>query len=163
LVENSWAEYTPKVFRGEISLKQGVESLIELANQKNGHDNASLVLVHYSLSPEKLVLFNIPTATTPAEETTIKELSEASKELLYSNDEELSEPDSEPHLKTVQNLSSLKPWMFMIGLLFILLVGAIISVWRNWENFNSTPGPLPTNWQTPIRPEPLETPVSPNY
>ncbi|MCL2932860.1 MAG: protein phosphatase 2C domain-containing protein [Trichodesmium sp. MAG_R03] len=161
-VENSWAEYTPKVFRGEISLKQGVEYLIELANQKNGHDNTSVVLVHYSLSPEKLVLFNIPTVTTPVKETAIKELSEASKELLYSNDEELSEPDSEPQLKNVQNFSSLKPWMFMIGLLFILLVGAIISVWRNWENFNSTPGDLPENWQTPIRSEPLETPLSPN-
>ena len=161
-VENSWAEYTPKIFRGEISLKQGVESLIELANQKNGHDNTSVVLVHYRISLEKLILFNIPTATTPVREAVITELSEASKELLYSNDEEVLEPESKAELKPVQDFLWLKPWMFMISLLLILLVGAIISVWRNWENFRSTPGNPSEPWQSPMIPEPSRNQVPPN-
>ncbi|MDE5088727.1 MAG: serine/threonine-protein phosphatase, partial [Trichodesmium sp. St16_bin2-tuft] len=161
-VENSWAEYTPKIFRGEISLKEGVESLIELANQKNGHDNTSVVLVHYRISLEKLILFNIPTATTPVREAVITELSEASKELLYSNDEEVLEPESKAELKPVQDFLWLKPWMFMISLLLILLVGAIISVWRNWENFRSTPGNPSEPWQSPMIPEPSRNQVPPN-
>ncbi len=168
-VENSWAEYTPKVFRGEISLKQAVESLIDLANEKNGHDNTSVVLVHYRLSPEQLILSNIPTPLPPVREALMPELSEASKELLYSNDEEVSEPEPEPKdnpepepkLETVVDSPKLKPWMFMVGLLLILLVGAIVAVWRNWENFQ-TPGNFPAPWQSPMIPSPSELPVSPN-
>ena len=161
-VENSWAEYASKVFQGEISLKQGVESLIELANHKNGHDNTSVVLVHYRLSPEKLILSNIPTVTTPEKEILMTELSEASKELLYNNDEEVSEAESEFQLEPVQNFFWLKPWMCMMGVLFILLVGAIISVWRNWENFQSTPRDSPAPWESPMRPEPSETRIYPS-
>ncbi len=171
-VENSWTEYTPKVLRGEISLKQVVESLIDLANEKNGHDNISVVVVHYRLSPEQLILSNIPTAAPPVRKVLMSELSDASKELLYSNDEEVSEPEleseanpaPESELETVIDSPKLKPWMFMVGLLLILLVGAIIAVWRNWENFQS-PGDAPAPWQSPMIPEPSEPsepPVSPN-
>jgi len=169
-VEKSWTEYTSKVFQGEISLKQAVESLIDLANEKNGHDNTSVVLVHYRLSPEKLVLSNIPTVMTPVREALISELSETSKELLYSNDEEVSEPEPkaknnpEPglQLESVQDFSWLKSWMFMVGLLFILLVGAIIAVWRNWQNFQLIPGDSQSPSEIPTTPDTSEPPVSPN-
>ncbi len=165
-VENSWNQYTTKIFRGELSLKQAVESLIELANQKNGHDNTSVVLAHYRLSPEQLVLSNTPTAPPPIKEVLMPELSEASKELLYGDHEEMleSEPEVEveSELETVPDSLGLKPWMFMIGLLLILLVGAIVAVWRNWGNFNPSPDNNPTHWESPMIPDSSESSVTPD-
>ncbi|MEB3340980.1 protein phosphatase 2C domain-containing protein [Okeania sp.] len=155
-VEKSWTEYTPKVLRGEMSLQQAVEYLMKLANEKNGHDNVSVVLIHYRLSPEKLILSNIPTVTTPLIETFMPGLSETSQELLYDSDEEVREPEPEPEpqFEVVQDLSSIRPWMFMVGLLLVLLIGAIISVSRNWGNFQSTPDNPPASVQSPMMPEP---------
>ncbi|MGK7923390.1 MAG: PP2C family serine/threonine-protein phosphatase [Trichodesmium sp.] len=172
-VENSWAEYTPKIFRGELSLKQAVESLVKLASQKNGHDNISVVLAHYRLSPEQLILLNAPTTEVPLQETVIPELSEASQALLYDNEQEISgqepelelevePPKPEAELETARNSLSFKPWMFMVGLLFILSIGAVVAVWRNWENFRSSPNDTPTPWESPMIPTPSETPVSPD-
>ncbi|NEP04714.1 MAG: serine/threonine-protein phosphatase, partial [Okeania sp. SIO4D6] len=168
-VEKSWTEYTPRIFRGEFSLKQAVEYLIELANQKNGHDNTSVVLAHYRISPEQLILLNNPTAR-PLEREVMPELSEASKALLYSDDDEVSElkpeadlksgPDSE--VEAMPKSPRLKPWMFMVGLLLILSVGAFVAVWRNWENFRSNPNDAPTSSESPMIPEPSEAPVSPD-
>lgn len=81
-VELAWANYAPAVLKGEMPLEAAVQALIDLANDKNGHDNTSVVLAHCRFSPEPLVLFEtvqIPTLNKPVE----SELSEASKALLY--------------------------------------------------------------------------------
>ncbi|NES68815.1 MAG: serine/threonine-protein phosphatase, partial [Okeania sp. SIO2D1] len=170
-VEKSWTEYTSRIFRGEFSLKQAVEYLIELANDKNGHDNTSVVLAHYRISPEQLVLLNNPTVT-PLEKEVMPELSEASKALLYSSDDndDVSElkpevdldPDPDSEVEAMPNSPRLKPWMFMVGLLLILFVGAVVAVWRNWENFRSNPNDAPASWESPMIPQPSEVPVSPD-
>lgn len=170
-VEKSWADYAPKIFRGELSLKQAVGSLISLANQKNGHDNTSVVLAHYRLSPEQLILLNSPTAVPPVVEPIMPELSEASRALLYGNEAEESisesqpelELEDEPELKPLRNSPKLKPWMFMVGLLLVLLVGAIVAVWRNWAKFEVAPDDVQQPWESPLIPEPsapLESPGS---
>lgn len=51
-IENSWAEYTSMFFDGNMSLDEAVQAWVELANEKNGHDNTSVVLVHCRVSPE---------------------------------------------------------------------------------------------------------------
>ncbi|MGB3511235.1 MAG: PP2C family serine/threonine-protein phosphatase [Microcoleaceae cyanobacterium] len=177
-VEKSWADYTPRIFRGELSLKQAVEFLISLANQKNGHDNTSVVLAHYRLSPEQLILLNAPTGGLPIIEPIVPELSEASRALLYGNDADTSgsesqaesqpeselesELESEPELQPIRNSPQLKPWMFMVGLLLVLLVGAIIAVWRNWENFEPTSDDVQTPWESPLIPQPSTPSESPD-
>ncbi|MGK7929540.1 MAG: PP2C family serine/threonine-protein phosphatase, partial [Spirulina sp.] len=50
LLEGSWREFAPNVLAGKQSLESAVEYLIKLANQKNGHDNTSIVAALYSVS-----------------------------------------------------------------------------------------------------------------
>ncbi|MEO0770058.1 MAG: protein phosphatase 2C domain-containing protein, partial [Cyanobacteria bacterium J06649_4] len=49
-VENSWANYIGLIMKQIVSLDAAVEAWIELANQKNGHDNATVVLMHAMIS-----------------------------------------------------------------------------------------------------------------
>ncbi|MDJ0554785.1 MAG: serine/threonine-protein phosphatase [Microcoleaceae cyanobacterium MO_207.B10] len=170
-VENSWADYSAKIFGGQLSLKEAVESLISLANQKNGHDNTSVVLGHYRLSPEQLMTLNYPQVVTPIVKPLMPELSESSRALLYGNDAEESESESEPEakseselepeaeLKPVKNSPKLKPWMFMVGLLVILSLGAILAIWQNRKNFEVTPDDVQKPWESPLIPPDSPTPL----
>lgn len=58
-VEQSWADYAESVLKGQMSLESAVKYLINLANQKNGHDNTSVVLTYCRVSPEYPVLLNL--------------------------------------------------------------------------------------------------------
>ncbi|MCP6758763.1 MAG: protein phosphatase 2C domain-containing protein [Fischerella sp. CENA71] len=55
LVEESWRDYAAPVLTGELTLEEAVDAWIQLANQKNGHDNVSVVLTHCRVSPDYLV------------------------------------------------------------------------------------------------------------
>ena len=50
LVEQSWREYADLVLKEKVSLESAVQSWIDLANQKNGHDNTSIVLTYCHVS-----------------------------------------------------------------------------------------------------------------
>lgn len=118
-VEKSWADYAPAVLKGEISLQSAIESWIRLANDKNGYDNTSVVIVHCRISPEKLVFFN-PVQLPNTTETLESELSAASKALLYPETVGAKSP------RRQQKLKSLVP---VLGLLALLLVGGVGAVW----------------------------------
>lgn len=63
-VEQSWADYAPEILSGKMNVETAVQSLVELANQKNGHDNATVVISYCRVSPEHPVALNfgqIPT------------------------------------------------------------------------------------------------------
>jgi protein phosphatase len=51
LVERSWLDYIPPILDGELSVADAVADWIEQARIDNGHDNASLVLMHYNVTP----------------------------------------------------------------------------------------------------------------
>ncbi len=55
LVEESWRDYAVPVLTAELTLEAAVDAWIQLANQKNGHDNVSVVLTHCRVSPDYLV------------------------------------------------------------------------------------------------------------
>ncbi|KOP25092.1 serine/threonine protein phosphatase [Hapalosiphon sp. MRB220] len=55
LVEESWRDYAAPVLTGELTLEAAVDAWIQLANQKNGHDNVSVVLTHCRVSSDYLV------------------------------------------------------------------------------------------------------------
>ncbi len=64
LSDNDWLEqlyrdYPRDVFSEKLSLEAAVESLIDLANQKNGHDNTSVVLTYCGVTPECPVVLNL--------------------------------------------------------------------------------------------------------
>lgn len=53
------ADYPRDIFSGKLSLDAAVRSLIELANQRNGHDNTSIVLTYCAVSPQYPVVLNL--------------------------------------------------------------------------------------------------------
>ncbi|MFE1745614.1 PP2C family protein-serine/threonine phosphatase [Coleofasciculus sp. H7-2] len=57
-VEQSWADYVEPVLQAKIPLEAAVQSWIDLANQKNGYDNTSVVITYCRVSPEYPVLLN---------------------------------------------------------------------------------------------------------
>ena len=48
-IEDAWANYIGLIVKEIISLDSAVASWLELANQKNGHDNSAVVLLHHQL------------------------------------------------------------------------------------------------------------------
>ena len=64
LSDNDWldelcADYPRDVFSGKLSVEAAVRSLIERANQRNGHDNTSIVLTYCAVSPQYPVVLNL--------------------------------------------------------------------------------------------------------
>lgn len=64
LSDNNWLEelcpdFPRDVFSGKLSLESAVQYLIDLANQKNGHDNTSVVLTYCSVSPQYPAVLNL--------------------------------------------------------------------------------------------------------
>ncbi|XGB42383.1 MAG: serine/threonine-protein phosphatase [Nodosilinea sp. LVE1205-7] len=53
-VEEAWANYIGLIVKGIVSLEAAVAAWIELANQKNGHDNSAVVLLHHQIMPPAL-------------------------------------------------------------------------------------------------------------
>jgi protein phosphatase len=49
-VEQNWEQFSRKVIRGEMSLEQAVQNWVEIANQQNGHDNTSVVMIRCRVS-----------------------------------------------------------------------------------------------------------------
>ncbi|BAT54470.1 Protein serine/threonine phosphatase [Nostoc sp. NIES-3756] len=130
-VENCWRGFAVPVLTGEMTVEEAAEEWINLANERNGHDNTSVVLTHYRVSKEYLVpvpppppLVEIP-EPEPAEIETYQEeesvLAESSQALL-----DLSlpdEPDPVPvRFKKSSRRSRRKP-LVLVGGLFALLVG----------------------------------------
>ena len=50
LVEQSWRDYADRILKEKVSLESAVKAWIDLANQKNGHDNTSIVLTYCHVS-----------------------------------------------------------------------------------------------------------------
>lgn len=58
-LEELCADYPRDIFSGKLSLDAAVRSLIEQANQRNGHDNTSIVLTYCAVSPQYPVVLNL--------------------------------------------------------------------------------------------------------
>ncbi|NEO02224.1 MAG: SpoIIE family protein phosphatase, partial [Moorea sp. SIO3I7] len=51
LLENHWQTHLAPLLSSRASLDQGLANLIELANEHNGHDNITLILVRVKVRP----------------------------------------------------------------------------------------------------------------
>jgi protein phosphatase len=133
-VEKSWADYAPPILDDRVAIEEGVKDWIKFANEKNGHDNTTIVVMRCRISPEKLVLFE--TSQLPNQELMEGEMSDASKALLYETDatvvnEEVAESKGD------RKGSKLRVALGIF--LLVLLIGgstALLVFWRlNPEGF----------------------------
>jgi protein phosphatase len=156
LVEQNWEDLTRQVFKGKLSLEAAVQSWVELANQRNGHDNTSVVLLHFEVSPEHPQLF-APSALPGAGDRPTPELTEASKALLYGESDPSAPTTTQP--KSPQPVS---PWAIRVGLAVLLLIAGAAGIVA-WQRLDPTG--FDRTWERILRPNspaPNSAPPSPN-
>ncbi|MCC5624091.1 protein phosphatase 2C domain-containing protein [Nostoc sp. CHAB 5715] len=90
LVEQFWQDYATPVLTGELTVEDAVRNWIDLANEKNGHDNTSVVLTYCRVSPEYLV----PVTPALPEDIIEAEIQEEPEEQEELEKQELEEPIS---------------------------------------------------------------------
>jgi protein phosphatase len=122
-IEKSWSDYTQGFFKRTRSLEATAKALINLANEKNGYDNTTVVLLHCQVaSPQPEI--KLP-GETPKESSEASPLSEASRQLLYPDEAEEVQPvaTAVPTTRTPLNL-----WFILLGLLALGTIG-FTTVW----------------------------------
>ncbi len=138
-VEQCWQYFSASVLNGEQSLESAVQEWIDIANEKNGHDNISVVMTYCGVSPQKLVLLETPPIQTKTESLE-SEPTEASKVLLY--DESISEPEVKPPSKSIYKW---KEVVFILVLFAIFIAGGFAIWWQVRQNqIKSIPSGQPT-------------------
>ncbi|MBF2006404.1 MAG: protein phosphatase 2C domain-containing protein [Chlorogloeopsis fritschii C42_A2020_084] len=149
LVEQSWREYALPALTGEFSLEDALYSWVKLASEKNAHDNISLVLIHYRVSPDYPVLVTsrrsqieiveekeVEIVTeTQLEVAQEPELAQSSQLLL---DLDISEPATATatQIPTKSQPRQHKPKFMLIGLLIVLLGGTTVAFYA-WSQFHA--------------------------
>lgn len=121
-IEQCWKEYTDAVLQRRMPLETAVHTWIQLANQKNGYDNISVVLMHCQISPSQPEL-PLPEPAAPLAPTA--SLSEASRQLLYPEDSD-TVSETHPEEVTPTRRSSGK-WLSMVGVVLLILVAGTIG------------------------------------
>lgn len=148
LVEHYWRDYALPVLTGEVSTQEAADSWIKLANQKNKHDNISVVITHCRVIPDYLAIVS-PKASdievleeeqTPQAEQELAESSQALLDLQLSDDET-------PQTTTSIKKSKPNPILLLGGLLLLLLGGTALGLFAWWQinpqSFNRTCQQLP--------------------
>ncbi|MBV6622033.1 MAG: protein phosphatase 2C domain-containing protein [Rivularia sp. (in: Bacteria)] len=150
LIEHYWRDYALPVLTGEVSPQEAADSWIKLANQKNGHDNISVVITHCRVIPDYLAIVSPKASDIEVLEEEAaqpeQELAESSQALL-----DLRLPEDEPVTSTgvppAKKKQSRHPLALIGGLLLFLLVGTALGllVWwlANPKSFNATCKQLP--------------------
>ncbi|PLZ16891.1 protein phosphatase 2C domain-containing protein [Fischerella thermalis] len=137
LVEQAWRDYSAPVFTGELTLEEAVHAWIKLANQKNGHDNVSVVLAHYRLSPDYLVPVTQKKLQIEVVEEKQVEIVPEEPQLEESEFAESSQVLLELDISPISETSNTtqrqrKPLVLLLGLLALLLGGATVGLFA-WQ------------------------------
>lgn len=143
-IEASWADYAPLVCSGAMSLDNAVQSLIDLANEKNGHDNTSVVLFQCRVSSDLPALMrseelNIEPLTPPngpingeleREPEIFLQQATPSPELVLAAAEA---PIVEEEAPTKLRSSPWKGAIAILGLLGVLIIGGAVGLVTWWR------------------------------
>ncbi len=156
-IEQSWQPIAQAVLEGKISLREAVQQWIGIANEKNGHDNTSVVLLRCMVSqpPSPEISTSAPTPETAsiALPNIDDSLADSSRALLYDE-----EPP--PTLRPAP-VSSWKPLTLGVRLLGLMVLAAIagilgVAIWQQMERSPSSSSP------TPSLPQSLPQPSTPS-
>jgi protein phosphatase len=132
VLERAWLEYTEPLLQGKLSLSAAVQALIDLANQENGYDNTSVVLMHCRVSSDfQLNLFDPRRMTSSPSGGWNSELSDASRALLYDEAETTPTPATAKSglSRVVRGLAT------ALGLLLLLVGGGTVGLLA-WSQIN---------------------------
>ncbi|MCC5638767.1 protein phosphatase 2C domain-containing protein [Nostoc sp. CHAB 5844] len=137
-VEHSWQDFAVPVLTGELSIAEAVQNLINLANQKNGHDNTSVVLTLCRLSQEYLVpVTSLSPSVEMVEETPEVEepaLTQSAQALLDLDlTEEPTPPPYIPPMPIKKPNRRKKPLVTVGGLLALLVGGTTLGLLAWWQ------------------------------
>ncbi|MGB7088199.1 MAG: protein phosphatase 2C domain-containing protein [Phormidesmis sp.] len=156
-VEASWTHYIDLIVKQIVPLDAAVESWIELANQKNGHDNVAVVLMSIGrVLPSEVgdaqlsdrnratVMPTVPPSMAPSMDSSLtdKPMSSASRALLYGeDDDEDNTPLTADEMAAVQTeeqsrsegRKGQKLVTFFLALVILSVVGVI--GWLLWRTF----------------------------
>lgn len=161
-VEASWANYIGLVMQQIVPLDTAVDAWIELANQKNGHDNVSVVLMNVAMEGEvEEVAVNgngerpvnlqsqqaqpiakpiPPEADATQTSVPVAEMTPASRALLYGEDEDEDAPltpEEEAEVNPNAKEGSTKSQSFVTALLAAIVIGVVglvgVLLWRTFE------------------------------
>lgn len=157
-VETSWSGLVQEVTGGKIALETAVDQLLTIASQKNGHDNASVVLTYCSVAPEYPVLLNpdqqsLMNLGVPQEQDTY--LSPASAQLLYAD----SEPSLDMEDKFSQRRQEQRAIAQKIGIGLGIVTAALLSTFLVWNIVDSAG--LQKQWQRIFLPQSAPSPNKP--
>lgn len=129
-VEESWATVMEDLFKGQRSLAATAKAWLDLANQKNGHDNVSVVLLHCQVSsplPPPAPEPALPEATPQAPES---DWSASARELLQDAEAPHETVQSAETAQTRRQLPSRAIALSLIGLLLIGS-GVGLAIWSH--------------------------------
>ena len=164
-IEQYWQTELRPILTGEMDLPTARDRLIKLANEKNGHDNVTIALVRYQVSPSTneiapLSLTEIETRLPKSRNPEVS--SEDSPRILTEADID-TEPGSEelPEENSPASPARQPPfWQWgLLCLATMIFLGYTVSQW-----FNKTPEPSPIATPdiniTPPPPSELPPPVT---
>jgi protein phosphatase len=136
-VEEIWASFTPDVLRGKLTVEAAVQSLIDLANQHNGHDNTSVVLSEYGVSPQYPVVLNFGELPTGKLEPETKTLETEFAQVAQSQEAEeaAARAAQEPRDRTLmpRRLNTRLALMLVAMAVFLSAVAGVVA-WRTLDS-----------------------------
>lgn len=132
LIERFCQDYPQNISSGKLSLEGAVESLIQLANQKNGHDNVSVVLTHCSVSPQYPVVLNLADKTTSNQQLEVNLDTEVAGSAQAPDSIELATREKE-ETETVNSTGSwFKVILGLAGVLVVLISAGAALLTAQW-------------------------------
>ncbi len=128
-IEHAWANYIGLITKNIITLSAAVDSWVELANQKNGHDNVAVVLMQVKSFLETAFGAGDDDTQSASQTSAEDDLTDASKALLYGEDpvdEDVTTPPSPAGSKFA---ISIPQWWLAATAIGILLFAGLLGWW----------------------------------
>ena len=121
-VEKSWQQVAPAVLGGDCPLGDAVQAWIQLANEQNGHDNTSVVMMLCRVSPPpRKPVDHFETTPDFSQPPPESELSEASKALLY-------DPATDVPGSVGRRRRRTPAWQTWLGVILMIILGVGVFI-----------------------------------